>query len=371
MKLLLSGATGTLGVPLVQSLLTAHPELRIHAVLRSERAWLALQETLPPTLQARVRPLRVDLSDAANVAALAEVLHATERDSAPMTGLHLAADVSWDKPCEDMVQVNVEGSRNFCRLLCALSSQPRMLYVSTAYTRMHDWPYRNGYEESKALAERTIRAAFGSHMPMATFSCSLVVGDSRDGQIARFNGLYPLIKFLALFHPPFLVGHRDGLLDIVPVDWVVRELAALVEDLHAGRAPDEVVAAAGATRIRYEAVVRLIEARLSHHRAQHGLPPVPEVPILRDRQWSFLKRSLAAWQPPGLSSGDFRYFERLLQVYGTYASSDRVRAPLNVRTPAPDPQDFLGRTVDYWISRHPRALRARGVGATDVVGEAA
>ncbi|WP_445288196.1 SDR family oxidoreductase [Variovorax atrisoli] len=356
MRILLSGASGTVGMPLAAALLAHDAGLRLVCVLRSHKARTALEEGLPAALRPRLEVVEADLSDDASVDA---ALGAMAADDMPTIGVHLAADVSWDKSCEEMLQLNVRGTHNFARLLLGCSKRPQMVYVSTAYTRTHDWEYRNGYEESKAMAERSLREAFGARLPISTFSCSLVVGDSRTGEIARFNGLYPLVKFLAAFHPPFLVGNKDGLLDIVPVDWVVAELHAMVLRCAADGEPRECVASAGEQRVRYEAVVRLIEERIALARRRHGLPEFAPVPILRDRQWGFLKRALAAWQPPGISRSDFRYFERLLRVYGTYASSDRVRAPLHVREPAPDPLGFLPRVVDHWIACHPRTMRAQ------------
>ncbi|RMP44522.1 Fatty acid desaturase, partial [Pseudomonas amygdali pv. lachrymans] len=62
-----------------------------------------------------------------------------------------------------------------------------------------------------------------------------------------------------------------------------------------------------------------------------------------------------AWRPEGISTRDFRYFERLLQIYGVYAESDLVRPPLNVRHPAPSAEIFLPRAVDYWLAHAPDA----------------
>jgi len=357
MKVLLSGASGTVGIPLVAALLAHDAELRLVCVLRSAKARAALEESLPSALRRRVEFIEADLSDDASIDAAMASMGALATDDTPTVGVHLAADVSWDKRCEEMQQLNVQGTRNFARLLLAASARPHMVYVSTAYTQTHDWDYRNGYEESKAMAERSLREGFGTRLPISTFSCSLVVGDSRTGAIARFNGLYPLIKFLAAFNPPFLVGNKDGLLDIVPVDWVVAELHAMVLQCAADDTPRECVASAGPHRVRYETAVRLIEERIAHARRRHGLPELAPVPILRDRQWGFLKRALAAWQPPGISRSDFRYFERLLRVYGIYASSDRVRPPLHVREPSPDPLGFLPGVVDHWIACHPRTVR--------------
>jgi nucleoside-diphosphate-sugar epimerase len=357
MRVLLSGASGTVGIPLAAALLAHDADLRLICVLRSAKARAAFEESLAPALLQRVEFIEADLSNDASIDAAIASMGALATHGTPTVGVHLAADVSWDKSCEEMQQLNVQGTQNFARLLLAASTRPHMVYVSTAYTQTHDWDYRNGYEESKAMAERSLREGFGARLPISAFSCSLVVGDSRTGEIARFNGLYPLIKFLATFNPPFLVGNKDGLLDIVPVDWVVAELHAMVLRCAADDTPHECVASAGPHRVRYETAVRLIEERVALARRRHGLPELAPVPILRDRQWGFLKRALAAWQPPGISRSDFRYFERLLRVYGIYASSDRVRPPLHVREPSPDPLGFLPGVVDHWIACHPRTVR--------------
>lgn len=228
MKVLLSGASGTVGIPLAAALLSRDAELRLVCVLRSAKARAALHEGLPHALRSRLEVVEADLMDDASIDEAIRAAGTAGSHETPTIGVHLAADVSWDKSCEEMQQINVRGTHNFARLLLASSARPHMIYVSTAYTQTHDWEYRNGYEESKALAERSLRNDFGARLPISTFSCSLVVGDSRTGEIARFNGLYPLIKFLAAFNPPFLVGNKDGLLDIVPVDWVVAELHAMV-----------------------------------------------------------------------------------------------------------------------------------------------
>jgi len=356
-NLLLSGASGTLGIALLQRLLTGNPLLHATCVVRREQSHAALLAALAPELHARVAPIVLDLTDAAAVEAAATSMQRV----GPMVGVHLAADVSWDKTCAQMLATNVQGTQNFCRLLLQASSAARLIYVSTAYTQTEDWTYRNGYEESKALAERTLRQQFGAALPISTFSCSLVVGDSSSGAISRFHGLYPLIRFIATFSPPFLVGNKHGLLDIVPLDWVVTELAHHIAHCSSSDTRRDVVAAAGAQRLSYETVVRLIEQRVVLACMERDLPPPQPVPILRERQWHFLKRSLATWQPPGIAPGDFRYFERLLQVYGCYATSDRVRAPLNVTTPLPDPLSFLPKAIDYWLATRGRNLRSRHV----------
>lgn len=175
---------------------------------------------------------------------------------------------------------------------------------------------------------------------------------------------------MAGFSPPFLVGNKTGLLDIVPLDWVVGELRAMIIRFAASGVAEQVVASAGDKRIGYEHLVRLVENQLGEARETAGLGAQDPVPILKSRQWDFLKRSLSAWSPEGISKNEFRYFERLLQVYGVYASSDRVRAPLNVSRPSPDPVEFLPQVIKFWLQQHPRAFRSRSLTSSEVQGAA-
>ncbi|WP_448195450.1 SDR family oxidoreductase [Pseudomonas aeruginosa] len=366
LQLILTGANGTLGIPLVRSLLQQRPQFHLLCLLRTQTSCDELAMTLSAVERARVEFLVVDICDAGAMAAAAENRPKLER----ALGIHLAADVSWDKSCEDMTALNVGGSENFCRFLLRQADRPVLIYVSTAYTQVEDWEYRNGYEESKAMAERSLRANYGERISISTFSCSLVVGDSQTGAISRFHGLYPLIRFLAGFSPPFLVGNKSGLLDIVPLDWVVDELQAMIIRLAASGVAEQVVASAGDKRIGYEDLVRLVENQLGKAREAVGLDAQDPVPILKSRQWDFLKRSLSAWSPEGISKNEFRYFERLLQVYGVYASSDRVRAPLNVSRSSPDPVEFLPQVIKFWLQQHPRAFRSRSLTSSKVQGVA-
>ncbi|MGI4861653.1 MAG: SDR family oxidoreductase [Janthinobacterium lividum] len=349
--LIVTGASGALGTRFVGDWLHAHSHGRIIALFRSQEAGNACLQALPAEAHLRITPVIADLGDPASLNLAAARLPAI--DSA--VAVHLAADVSWDKSFDEMRALNVDGSLHFGDFVARVARHAHFIYVSTAFTRTHDWVYRNGYEESKATGERLLRERFASVMPVSVFSCSLVVGDSQDGAIGRFHGLYPLIRFIATLSPPFLVGNRAGRLDLVPIDWVVDELMQLVGRCAAGAAASDVVAAAGDARLPYERVIRIVESRIDLARASAGLPALTPVPILRGRQWAFLKRSLSAWRPAGVSASDFRYFERLLQIYGVYAESETVRAPLNIGCEAPGAEIFLPRAVDYWLAHSPDA----------------
>jgi nucleoside-diphosphate-sugar epimerase len=341
--LIISGASGAIGTRLVHAAGALPRSVEIIPIYRSITSRDASLATYPVAIADRVNPAIADVT----VPQSLEEVCLKARGSRPVIGIHAAADVAWDKNLDDVQGVNVEGALNFARAIAASSPHPRLVYVSTAYTHATCWRYRNGYEESKAMAERLLRQEFRG--ALSVFSCSLVVGCSQTGVLARHNGIYPLLRFIALTTPPFLVGRAAGLLDVVPVDWVVDELLALTKEQLRGDAPRDLVAAAGEQRIRFDEVMRIIENRLNSFRQTIGFHPIEHIPILRNRQWDFLRRSLIMWKPPELSVKEFRYFERLLAVYRDYTESDTVRPPEGTSCPTPSPYKVLPTITDRWL----------------------
>lgn len=352
---ILSGASGAIGQVFLARLLNHWPDSPVICLVRSEAACELIRKAAGPVSR-NIRFVAADLIDPAMVRNAAREIGLV----GPVLGVHAAADVSWERSAEEMASLNVEGTSRFAELLGTISASPRMVYLSTAYTRTENWTYRNGYEETKAEAERRLITQFEC-LPISTFACSLVVGSTTDGQIGRYNGIYPVVRFLAELAPPFLVGRKDAMLDIVPVDWVCDELVRLCTGQIAGKRPLKVVAAAGpGRRIAFERLVRITEDRIASFFGRHGLSQAEPVPIIKNRQWSFLKRSLERWQPPELSIGDFRQFERLMRVYGSYSENMTVLDPVHTARRAPDPEHYLPKVVDRWLNDHTaRIIRRR------------
>ncbi len=148
---------------------------------------------------------------------------------------HLAA-VSYLGAEEDLVRrVNVEGTRHVLELCRAAPGLSRLNHFSTAYVSgdrvgviLEDelemgQGFRNEYEESKYRAEGLVRAAMPD-LPVTIYRPSIVVGDSRTGEIDRFEGPYYLAILLVTSPvgvPLPLPGDGVAPLNVVPVDFVV------------------------------------------------------------------------------------------------------------------------------------------------------
>ena len=87
--------------------------------------------------------------------------------------------------------------------------------------------FRNAYEETKYEAERLMRAAM-DHVPISVFRPSIIVGDSRTGEIDKLAGPYYLMYAIMMAPPnvPMLMpGKGDKPLNLVPIDFVTEAIA--------------------------------------------------------------------------------------------------------------------------------------------------
>jgi thioester reductase-like protein len=154
---------------------------------------------------------------------------------------HLAARYHLDAGAADLRAVNVDGTRHALELAGAARRLQRFHHFSTAYVSgeregviLEDeldlgQGFRNPYERSKLEAERLVRRAM-PELPVTIYRPSIVVGDSRTGEIDRFEGPYYLAILLVaspLSVPLPLPGSGVAPLNVVPVDFVVDAALAI------------------------------------------------------------------------------------------------------------------------------------------------
>jgi nucleoside-diphosphate-sugar epimerase len=92
--------------------------------------------------------------------------------------------------------------------------------------------FRTPYEQSKARAEELVRRAMGD-VPTTIYRPAIVVGDSRTGEIDRFEGPYYLAILLVtspLAVPLPLPGDGGAPLNVVPVDFLVEATLAIARN---------------------------------------------------------------------------------------------------------------------------------------------
>jgi thioester reductase-like protein len=271
---LLTGATGFLGMELLVRLLErTDSELivliracdRNEAAARLSGVFDRLYDTLPAAAAERVQAIPADVSlDGLGLdpGDRRELLARTR------SIVHCAASIAFDLPLAQARNTNARGAERMLDLAEELHSHGRlrrMVHVSTAYVcgthagvfTEEDLDvgqrFRNTYERSKAEGERTL-CSRAAQLPLVVARPSIVVGDSRCGWTPSFNVIYWPLQAFARGLIGELPADPDGVLDIVPVDYVADAILALHED---PRASGTVNLVAGADAARNHRIAEL------------------------------------------------------------------------------------------------------------------
>jgi thioester reductase-like protein len=148
-------------------------------------------------------------------------------------------------------RTNVEGTRSLLGL-CKDIGLSQLHHVSTAFVcgrqsgiivednldTSHG--FHNAYEESKFQAERLLRRQ-ARRLQVTFHRPAVIVGDSRTGHTASYNGLYRFLELAARLASPHasegrlplrlpLTGHEAW--NLVSVDWVSQAIVALLDKPH-------------------------------------------------------------------------------------------------------------------------------------------
>jgi len=236
----LTGVTGVLGRELVSELLLK-TEAKIYLLIRGrknlshvDRARKILaSKGLDKLVGTRVQVMEGDitlplfgLSPDDHVSLARDVTHF----------FHVAALTALNGSERDCNQVNLGGTREALKIAALLREKgclERFYYYSTAfvagslqtYCSLEDElprepSFANFYESSKYASENEVRAALAGGLPATIFRPSIVVGDSKTGEVSEFNVIYPFMKLFAHGILKRLPTRLDNSFNIVPIDFV-------------------------------------------------------------------------------------------------------------------------------------------------------
>ncbi|RMH43564.1 MAG: NAD-dependent epimerase/dehydratase family protein [Deltaproteobacteria bacterium] len=200
--------------------------------------------SLPSDQAARIEPLIGDVCDMDLGLAGGEFA----RIAAEVTTIwHMAGIYFHGVDRHTARRVNVEGTRGVIELAKEARQLRRLCHWSTATVSgkrrgvvMEDeldenQSFHNFYEETKFEAEKLARAA-QRHLPVTVFRPGIIVGDSRTGEIDKFDGPYYLAVLFVTTPPGVrlpLPGRGAAPLHVAPIDYVIDAAYALSLDARA------------------------------------------------------------------------------------------------------------------------------------------
>lgn len=260
--------------------------------------------------------------------------------------VHSAADTRWTMTPSEATRANVNTVRALEPLV---GSDTHFVYVSTAYSvglrgsvdsdDIAD--YRNSYEWSKAHAERVVRTTFREFTVVRP---PLIIGRTGDGRAARFSGMYTLLRAMTASMVPVVVAEPDAYLEVVPVDAVA---AVLAEVADRGGNGETLTVAGGPNAPSVEAAFELMTQGLNEWRQDRNLEPF-DVPRLISRDsWDrfflpFVKDELSPRQ------------RRILELLSNFRPYLAIREPLRPTHQVEDVEAAISVAVRYWADAEQR-----------------
>jgi nucleoside-diphosphate-sugar epimerase len=204
---------------------------------------------------------------------------------------HLAAayDLAVDRQVATLV--NLEGTRSVNEFARTVKNLRRYHYVSTCYVAgrrsglireselRHDQGFRNFYEETKHLAELEVES-LKSELPVTIYRPSVVVGHSRSGETAKYDGIYYLIHYLRKWPRGLTllnIGNAEVSLNLVPFDFVIEAMVALAQD---ERAIGATVQLADPDPLTTEQLFNAISKVIIGHESKITIPKKVVYPVL-------------------------------------------------------------------------------------------
>ena len=238
---LFTGFPGFIGARLLPRLMELQPHARFECLVQDRflglaRDQIATIEAAHPHARGRLGTVVGDIT-AGGLGLSSSDAQALTRDT--VGAWHLAAVYDLAVSREVGQKVNVEGTRNVLAFLAQCGRFERLHYVSTAYVSGRASPgfretdldvgqsFKNHYEETKFLAEVEV---VKSGLPATTYRPAIVVGDSRTGETAKFDGPYFILNAMERLPSPGVfmrIGSGRQPANLVPVDFIVEALAQL------------------------------------------------------------------------------------------------------------------------------------------------
>ena len=293
---LVTGATGSIGWPLLESL--SGDGVQVVALVRGRPP-----ATLPGVRFQTGDIERPDLGlDRAAVTGL---------QARVTTIIHAAALTRFDAPLDAARRVNVEGTRHVLSFADDCPHLMRVAALSTIYVAGkrtgvvrereldHECGFVNAYEESKHEAEQLVREAMG-RLPVIVLRMSTVLGAEGSGTVRRPAAIHHAMRFLYLSLLPMMPGSADSPVDLISTDYAV---AAVRHFADAGFLPGQTRHICAAEDAPREAeLIDLVVGGFMRYRPAWRRRAIEKPAIVALRTFDLFRESVDAVADPALKA---------------------------------------------------------------------
>ena len=141
------------------------------------------------------------------------------------TVIHAAAITNVASAPDAINRVNVDGTYRILEFAELAGAAIHVLSTAFVAGSSRNAARDNVYQSSKVRAEEIVRS---SGIPHSILRPSVVVGDSRTGRIARFQGFHFALGALMKGNFPVVPANANAFIDFLPSDYVADAIIAIV-----------------------------------------------------------------------------------------------------------------------------------------------
>lgn len=352
---LVTGGTGAIGMPLVQSL------------ARDGVATAVLVHRAAATFPGGVQVVTGDIT-AGRALGLPRAACDGLRERVTAI-VHGAGLTRFDAALEAVRAINVEGTRNLLGFAAGCPRLERLVALSTVHVAgrrtgriaepdlEHDRGFVNAYEQSKHEAEGLLRDAMSS-LPVAVCRLSTAIGDSATGSVTRPGAIHHAIRFLYHSLLPMIPGADDSPVDLIATDYAVAAVRTLAGDRFEAGATWQVCA--GDDAVREDELIDLVVDSFLRHRPAWRRRAIEKPPIVPLETFELFRQSVDAVADPGLraSVAVLAPFAPQLSFPKTFDDAACRRALAAAGVKRPPVRDTIDRVVK-WLVEHDWGREAR------------
>ncbi|HEY3350922.1 MAG TPA: SDR family oxidoreductase [Thermoanaerobaculia bacterium] len=353
--ILFTGFPGFIGARLIPRLLELRPGASFECLVQEKflaaaDASVAALSAAHPHTKGRIRLVTGDITSPG----LGLGAGAAKALAKRVTGcFHLAAVYDLAVARDMAMRINVEGTKNVLEFVAGAPGFRRLDYVSTAYVsgtavgsyREKDLDvgqsFKNHYEETKFLAEVAVRK---SGLKAAIYRPGIVVGDSRTGETAKFDGPYFALNAMSLLPSPgafIRIGDGAAEVNLVPIDYVLEAIAQL------GSWDGAIGKTYHLTDPAPETALGVAELLAKSIGKSFVFVPVP-LPIAKV---AFIAPQLSRWL--GMPGETLDYFDHPVHYDSAQATKDLARFGLE----CPPFRAYVQRLVAFWKKKRVEITR--------------
>lgn len=243
---LVTGATGSVGLEVVRLLALGWPDVRVTCAIRGSslqdllHRWRKLIIVAQPdaTMHRILKAFEPVIADVTEPSL--SLCHSSL--SALRTSLthiiHTAAHVNFLGPLSTSRSINVVGTRNVLEFALTCPRLERVAHVSSLFIAgrrsgviyerdlEHTAGFVSSYERSKYEAELAVHQ-YMARLPIAIYRLALLAGRAEDGYVHRPGALHLAMRHMVEGNLPILPGSPETRLDILPTDYTAEVLLRL------------------------------------------------------------------------------------------------------------------------------------------------